>query len=239
MDISQLQVQEARRQMHFQRIWLLAYVALFSALLAFFIIMISMVELEGVTEKRAHQQLTQQLYVDVRTAARKAGLTWLKIENDFPKGVRVYPDPDHFSIPLFAQDQAQISLRYRGYVRAMGQLLRDLGLADFRQRYGHFNQQIEARGYQVHLTVRVEGHAAATDASDPKLRQRQVELSVFRAYNIMHLLQQDSLLPDAFWGIAGYGPWHPLFEDPKDPRNHRVEVFLQPQMMLGAGHGKG
>jgi chemotaxis protein MotB len=220
-------------QVRFQRIWLMAYVALFSSLLAFFVVLISMVQLEGVVEKRAHQQLTQQLYMDIKTHIRQAGIDWLAVENAFPKGVRLYPKPVLFrDVPLFVTGRATITPRAQPYLRAVGQILRQMGLGAFEQRYAHYIQQIESRGYQVRLTLRVEGHTDATPLAPGAPFPDNTTLSVFRAYAVMRVLKQVSLLPDQFWGIAGYGHWQPLYPDPKDPRNRRVELYIQPQMLM-------
>lgn len=230
MDFTHFQKREAHRQMRFQRIWLLTYVALFSALLAFFIIMITMVQLEGIPEKRAHQILTQQLYVDLRTEAHRRGLIWLNIENNFPKGVRIYLNPAYFAVPLFSDGAEEVAPRYRAYIRAIGRLLRELNQASFQQRYAYLIQQMASRGYQVRLTLRIEGHTAAPKKDEGVVGRQLVEQSVFRAYHVMQLMRQVSRLPDAYWGVAGYGPWHPLFQMAADPRNHRIELFVQPEM---------
>ena len=222
-------------QVRFQRIWQLAYVALFSSLLAFFVVLISLVELEGVVEKRAHQQLVQQLYMDLKTLIRQEGIDWLAVENAFPKGVRLYPRPELFSeSPLFRPARAVLNPRARPYVEAVGRLLRQMELEQFQQRYAHYIQQIESRGYQVRLTLRVEGHTDATPLAPTAPYPDNTTLSVFRAYAVMRVLKKTSLLPDEFWGIAGYGAWQPLYPDLKDPCNRRVELYIQPQMIMEA-----
>ncbi|HIC99759.1 MAG TPA: cell envelope biogenesis protein OmpA [Piscirickettsiaceae bacterium] len=237
MDPQTAQQTSEQTQVRFQRIWLMAYVALFSSLLAFFIVLITQVPLEGIVEKRAHQQLTQQLYQDVKNMTQQMGLSdWLAVENVFPKGVRVYPRAALFSRQsLFAPARAQLNPRFRPYVDSIGRMLRRLELAQFQQRYAPFIQPIEARGYRVLLTLRVEGHTDANPLHPNAPFKDNVTLSVFRAYTIMRLLKQASLLPDAFWGIAGYGAMHPLFPDPTDPRNRRVELLIQPQMTILEG----
>ncbi len=227
--------QRALAQIRFQRIWQLAYVALFSSLLAFFVVLISMVQLEGVVEKRAHQQMTQQLYLDIQSIIRQAGIDWLAVENAFPKGVRLYPEPALFrDSPFFKPARAVLTPRAQPYVEAVGRLLRQLGLEQFQQRYAHYIQQIESRGYQVRLTLRVEGHTDASPLAPGAPYPDNTTLSVFRAYAVMRVLKKTSLLPDEFWGIAGYGAWQPLYPDPKDPRNRRVELYIQPQMLMEA-----
>lgn len=234
-EVSQIHRQRALAQVRFQRIWLMAYVALFSSLLAFFVVLISMVQLEGVVEKRAHQQMVQQLYGDIKTLIRQEGIDWLVVENAFPKGVRLYPDPALFSrTPLFAPARATLMPRARPYVQAVGRLLRQMELDQFQRRYAHYIQQIESRGYQVRLTLRVEGHTDAAPLEPGAPYPDNTTLSVFRAWAVMKALKQASLLPDEFWGIAGYGAWQPLYPDPFDPRNRRVELYIQPQMLMEA-----
>ncbi len=219
------------RAARFQRIWMMTYVALFSALLAFFVVLITQVQLEGIAVKRAHQQLTQQLYLDVKDALRRQGMDWVRVENDFPKGVRLYPAPALFAdAPLFAPGSDRINPRFEPYLTAMGRLLRALDLARFQQRYGLLVQQIESRGFRLRLTLRVEGHTDSRPLPADAPFTDAMTLSLYRADRVRQALQRASLLADEYWAIAGYGALHPLFADPADARNERVELYLQPDM---------
>jgi len=223
-----------------QRIWLITFVSLFLALLAFFIVLISQVVLEGVPEKRAYQLVLQDMTRAVRRYADDQGLTWLHVENAFPKGVRLYPDSELVRTHMvFYPAQARLNPRFDPYLREIGRFLRTLDIPDFDRRQAHLLQPIHARGRHVRLVVRVEGHTDAAPLAPNARYPDNVTLSVFRAFSVMQRLQKLTDIPDAYWAIAGYGPWHPLFPDPMDPRNRRIEIYLQPQLLEKGGERRG
>lgn len=219
----------------FQRIWMTTFVSLFLALLAFFIVVITRVVLEDMPERRAYQLVLQDLTAIISQYAQRNGMVWLKVENAFPKGVRLYPDSTLVrTYMLFYPGQARINPVFDTYFREMGRLLDALDVPHFDQRHQHLLQPLHRKGLHVRLVLRIEGHTDATPMGADAPFPDNVTLSVFRAYAVMVRLKDLTTIPDDFWAIAGYGPWHPLFKNPGDPRNRRIEVYLQPQLIKKA-----
>lgn len=225
--------------LRFQRVWLLTFVSLFLALLAFFIVLISQVTLEGVPEKRAYQLVLRDLTRAVQHYAKQEGMDWLKVENAFPKGVRLYPDPALFAHEtLFYPARARLNPRFDPYLRAIARFLQTLNVPDFDRAHPAILAPLHRKGRHVRLMLRLEGHTDAAPPAPNAPYPDNVTLSVFRAHAVMTRLQQLTHIPREHWAIAGYGPWHPLFADPMDPRNRRVELYLQPQLIT-EGDGGG
>lgn len=215
-----------------QRIWLMTFVSLFMALLAFFIVLINQVVLEEVPEKRVYQLVLHDMTQAVRRYAERQGLSWLHVENAFPKGVRLYPDSTLVRTHMiFYPARAQIAPRFDSYLREIARFLRTLDIPAFDRKQAMLLRSIHAKGRHVRLVVRVEGHTDAAPLTPNAPYPDNVTLSVFRAFTVMQRLQHLTDIPKDYWAIAGYGPWHPLFPDPMDPRNRRIEIYLQLQLL--------
>lgn len=234
--------QETRKgpNLLFQRVWLLTFVSLFLALLAFFIVLITQVTLEGVPEKRAYQLVLQDLTRAVQRYAAEEGLDWLRVENAFPKGVRLYPDPGLFAEqPLFYPARAKLNPRFDPYLRAIARFLEVVNVTDFDRAHPAILAPLHRKDLHVRLTLRLEGHTDAAAPADNAPYPDNITLSVFRAHAVMKRLQALTSIPAVHWAIAGYGARHPMFPDPMDPRNRRVEIYLQPQLITPAEAPRG
>ncbi len=219
------------QQIKATRIWLLTYIALFTSLLAFFILIITLVELESSTPKRNYQKLVNQLYQETVYQSQQQGLSWLAVENTLSKGVRLTLNPE--TIPnqsLFTSARAQLNPRYLPYIRGLSELLQNLSLESFIQRNQKLVKGIEIAGFEVQLVIRIEGHTDSRPLAQTALFESNVELSTFRAYAMMKLLRLYTGLPDSQFAMAGYGSFHNLLEDTAADENRRVEIYLLPQL---------
>ncbi|MGM0541177.1 MAG: OmpA/MotB family protein [Pseudomonadota bacterium] len=219
------------QQIKASRIWLLTYIGLFTSLLAFFILIITLVELESSTPKRNYQKLVNQLYQETLYQTEQQGLSWLAVENTLSKGVRLTLDPQTIpSHSLFTSARAQLNPRYLGYIRSLSELLQSLSLETFTQRHQKLVRGIEAAGFNVALIIRVEGHTDSRPLAQTALFDNNVELSTFRAYAMMKLLRLYTGLPESQFAMAGYGSFHTLTADGTADENRRVEIYLLPQI---------
>ncbi len=219
------------RHIKASRIWLLTYIGLFTSLLAFFILIITQVELESSTPKRNYQKLVSQLYQETVYQAQQQGLGWLTVENTLSKGVRLTINPQ--TIPnqsLFTSAQAQLNPRYLPYIRNLSELLQSLSLETFIQRHQTLVKGIEGAGLDVTLVIRIEGHTDSRPLAQTALFENNVELSTFRAYAMMKLLRMYTGLPESQFAMSGYGSFHNLSEDTTADENRRVEIYLLPQI---------
>jgi len=69
--------------------------------------------------------------------------------------------------------------------------------------------------------VSIEGHTDSTGSS-----QQNLELSQKRAENILRYLVDKQGVPENRLVRVGYGDKKPIFPDPKDPKNRRIDVVI-------------
>lgn len=213
------------------RAWLVTYIALVTSLLAFFILIITLIELEGSTLKRNYQKLVSKLYTEVSYVAKKQGVDWLQMENTLTKGVRLTIPPGLVkNQTLFASARAKINPRYLPYLQSIADILQIFDIENFPERHKKLIQEIESAGYKVQFMVRIEGHTDSQPLAATARFADNVELSTFRAYAMMEWLRIHLGLPRSGFAISGYGSFHPLTENPVEAKNRRIEIYLIPQI---------
>ncbi len=211
--------------------WLFIYISLFLAILALFILITSLIQIEGAPTKREFEKLSNELYQQVLKEKKKQGLDWLLVENTLAKGVRLTLDKAKMpATPLFPPARATLNPRYLPYLKAFSSLLRGLSLEEFKRRYRKSVNILDSLGYQVLFTIRVEGHTDSIPLAKTAFYRNNMELSAFRAYQVMKQLQKNTKLPPEMFAMAGYGSFHPITKDPADPRNRRVEIYILPSL---------
>jgi chemotaxis protein MotB len=216
------------------RVWMLTFVSLFTSLLAFFILIITITELEGVSAKRSYQKIMNQLYSQALQVQQKQGWQWMQIDNTLSKGVRVVLDPALFATtPLFAPARADINPRYYPYLHEVSQFLAALKLDQLEAGYQRWLSNIERAGFAVDVTITVEGHTDSIPLTAGARFRNNIELSTYRAYEVMQFLQADLNWSPRLFSIAGYGSFRPIVEEGDDPINRRIEIYIAPQMHAG------
>lgn len=212
--------------------WLLVYSALFTSLLAFFILIIGMIELESSTPERNYQKLVHQLHMQVLSEKEQQGLDWLEVENTLSKGVRLTISEDVFrQVSLFQSASDQVNALHVPYLIKISELIKAIRVDEFTERNQRLVQQIEAHGFELFMTIRVEGHTDSLRLARGARFVNNVELSTFRAYAVKDLIQSHTKLPSYFFSISGYGSFRPLMLDSTSAKNRRVEIYLQPQVI--------
>ncbi|BBN58794.1 OmpA/MotB family protein [Hydrogenovibrio marinus] len=209
------------------------FIALFTSLLALFVIIIAIVGIETSQEKRSYQKVINALYRDVKTQAQKDGMSWLEVDNTVAKGVKLTFKPELFEKnQLFAAARAKINPLYLPYLNQLIQLLKQVGFENYAQTHKSLVKAIQIEnGDELIMTLRVEGHTDAGTLAKTALYQSNIELSGFRAYAIMNYIQLYSQIPGDRFGIAGYGSLRPISSNSMDPINRRVEIYLLPQII--------
>lgn len=215
------------------RVWLLTFVSLFTSLLAFFVLIITLTEVEGVAPKRSYQKVLGGLYGNLATIHQQKGMDWLRIENTFAKGVRISFDPELFAqAPLFQSARPDIQPRYYPYLNEIIEALNEADLVNFEQQYARLLANLRANSLDVKLMIRIEGHTDASPLAPTARFRDNVQLSTFRAYEVMHYIQQALEWPESMFSIAGYGSFHPVTDNPNDPENRRIEIYVMPVLEL-------
>ncbi|CAN8139652.1 Chemotaxis protein MotB [uncultured Thiomicrorhabdus sp.] len=213
--------------------WLLVYIGLFTSLLAIFLFILTMIELETVPPKRAYQNMVVELYQRAENIKQQRGLDWLQVENTLNKGVRLTLNPDVLAAHnLFESAQATINPELTPYLLQMAKLIESLNLPQAPEYYQRWIRHLQAVDIDAQFFVRIEGHTDAHPMLPNARFKDNVELSSYRAYAVMEFLRLYSLLPREYFTIAGYGSFHPLVEDKFSPENRRVEVYLLPKLIM-------
>ncbi|MDX1352787.1 MAG: OmpA family protein [Thiomicrorhabdus sp.] len=225
VDLNDVETQQIKRN----RLWLLTYISLFTSLLAFFILIISLVEIEGSTSKRSYQKLMKKLDQEVVYQLDRQGVTWLNVERSITKGVRLsLPYDLVLNDTLFESARAKINPNYLSYLQSIADLILALDLEHFKERHAKLIRGIESTGDKVQLLIRVEGHTDSLPLAPTARFANNVELSTFRAYAMMEWLRIHTGLPKSMFAISGYGSFHPLTSDASQPQNRRIEIYLLP-----------
>lgn len=224
----QLQISAFKRN----RIWMMTFADVFTALLTFFVLIMTVSEMETVPPKRAYQKVMTGLYNEVREIKHRDSLAWMEVENTYSKGIRITIDPELFaSAPLFEPARADINPRYFPYLNELSRVLDELELNQINQRYESWVKMIEQAGFKVSFTMSIEGHTDAIPLSPGARYRDNIELSTHRAYELMQYLQARVDLEPSVYSMAGYGSFHPITNNPNDAENRRIELYLVPQMI--------
>ncbi len=210
----------------------IVFIALFTSILAMFMMLISVIDIEGHPEVRNYQKLVKTLYTEVSLYKKKEGLDWLQVENTVAKGVRLTFSPKLFQkTDLFRPGRAKLNPYFLPYINRIISLIVSLDLANYAKKHSHLVTKILKPGETLLVTIRVEGHSDSLALAKTALYQSNEELSTFRAYSLMRLIQLYSKLPAENFSIAGYGSFKPLVADTTQAINRRVEIYLVPQIV--------
>ncbi|BBP44983.1 chemotaxis protein MotB [Thiosulfatimonas sediminis] len=213
--------------------WLLVYIGLFTSLLAIFLFILSVIELESVPPKRAYQNVVNDLYQRAENYKQERGMVWLQVENTLNKGVRLSLDPNILGAQnLFESAQVAINPELTPYLLQMAKLIESLNLPQAPEYYQRWLRHLQAVDIEAQFFVRVEGHTDAYPMLPNARFKDNVELSSYRAYAVMSFLQLYSGLAPEYFMIAGYGSFHPLRQYLFAAHNRRVEVYLLPKLSL-------
>lgn len=213
------------------------FIALFTSLLALFVIVIAITGIETNQVKRSYQKVTNSMYQDIKREVAKEGMDWLVVDNTVAKGVKLTIKPSILqSNRLFAPARARINPLYLPYLNQFIELLKTVHFEDYIKRHEGLVRAIPVGSNQeLVMTIRVEGHTDASPLAKTALYQSNIELSGFRAYAIMNYILLYSQFPGDRFGIAGYGSLRPISKNPMDPINRRVEIYLLPQIITRPG----
>ncbi|WP_019895469.1 OmpA/MotB family protein [Hydrogenovibrio halophilus] len=210
--------------------WQLVFVGLFTSLLAFFVLLISLVEIEGVRPERDYQRLIHTLTEEVLHSKESLGLSWLHVENTFSKGIKLTMSPSLFeNKSLFEPARGKINPRFLPYLNRISDLLVELDLPGVPDRYRKWVSSQHRSDERFQISVRVEGHTDAHPLAPTAMYRDNIALSSVRAWAIMNYVRIRSRLPESQFVIAGYGAQEPVVNDPYSPVNRRVEIYLQPE----------
>ncbi len=210
----------------------IVFIALFTSVLALFVMVIVLIEIEDNPRDRNYQKLVKVIYDDVLAYKKAEGLDWLLVENTVSKGVKITFDASLFTEQsLFTSARAKLNPFFLPYINRLTSLIAHLDLANISEKHSSMVTKILQPNEQLLMTVRIEGHSDSTPLAATALYQNNIELSSFRAYSIMRMIMLYSKVPAENLSISGYGCFKPLVADTENPINRRVEIYIVPQIM--------
>ncbi|AHF02208.1 hypothetical protein THIAE_02950 [Thiomicrospira aerophila AL3] len=211
--------------------WLFTFVGLFTVLLAFFVLIIALLEFEGISEQRAFQKINHNIFLRLEHARVEQGWEHIEIENTLAMGVRIRFLSDVFEqTPLFLSARAEFQQEHIATMNQLVYLVNSLDLTNARNRYASWVVAIERAGFSFNMQVRVEGHTDAVPLVPGFLYRNNLELSTDRAFQVKDYIRRGTGLPPELFAIAGYGDFRPDTANPFDSENRRIEVYITPIM---------
>ena len=91
--------------------------------------------------------------------------------------------------------------------------------------------KLEATGKAVRINVRIEGHSDAVPLGRSSRFRDNWDLSTARAHQVAQYLLKETTIPESYFSISGYGPFHPLVDESNYDENRRVEIYLDIQLI--------
>ena len=211
--------------------WKITYSDLLTGLLAFFLLLIIKAEKEASTTFKFADQMKDVIYAKVMQAKTHQKLDWLYVENAGPKGIKLLIPSEIGDQTFFQSGDDQIVVNFIFYLRTVARIINGLKLEDIPVKYAHVYKKLEQAGKTIKINVRVEGHSDAIPLGRSARFRDNWDLSTARAHQVMKFLMSETNIPEAFFSISGYGPFHPLVDINRYDENRRVEIYLDIQMI--------
>jgi chemotaxis protein MotB len=229
--------------------WLITYSDLITLLLTFFVLLMSMADLDPVRFTEASNSLKGAF--GIRQQPPGADVI-----------IPVFPAPssdtDPYRSSLINNLEHSLKLKFETLdgegsgidafapdsdtllVRIHESLLFSPGSAQLRTSSHPFLETIAESIRHHPIDVRIEGHADTT-AVESGQYENSWELSTARAVSVLRYLVQQKLLSTERLSAVGYGAEHPLIEDPDESKSHlnrRVDIILQANFASGTTPAK-
>ena len=220
--------------------WKVTYSDLLTGLLAFFLLLIIKAEQESNTTFKFADQLKDNIHKQVITEKRGRNLEWLYVEHAGPKGIKLVIPSEIGNQTFFQSGDDQIVSDFIFYLTTVADIIEGLELEKIPDRYAVIFDRLETAGKSIKINVRIEGHSDAVPLGRSSRFRDNWDLSTARAHQVMQFFIGETPIPEAFFSMSGYGPFHPLVDINRYDENRRVEIYLDIQMIdLENGNGVG
>lgn len=217
--------------------WQLTYSSLLTAVLAFFILLISQAESEVASTYKFADQLKSRIYAEIMQQKIKHNLDWLYVENTGTKGIKLLIPTQVHNEVLFRSGDAAIDPAFIPYLQQISDMINALKLESLFTLYAANMRMLKSLGKQIVIQVRVEGHSDKVPIHTARFVDNW-ELSTARAYTVMEYLENTTQLSPDIFTLAGYGAFHPFRNIDNLSENRRVEIYIDIQMIESNGNIK-
>lgn len=211
--------------------WMVTYGDLLTGLLAFFILLIVKTEQEAETTFKFADRMKEMIYAQCVAAKEQNRLEWLHVEHTGTKGVKLLIPSEIGTQPFFESGEDRIVINFYFYLQAIANIINSLELEQIPTRYAAIIERLEEAGKQVEINVRVEGHSDIVPLGRSSRFRDNWDLSTARAHAVMDFFMRSTNLPDDYFAISGYGPFHPINDVNNYSENRRVEIYIDIQLV--------
>ncbi|NQT63627.1 MAG: OmpA family protein [Candidatus Marinimicrobia bacterium] len=211
--------------------WKVTYSDLLTGLLAFFLLLIIKAEQDANTTFKFADQMKDVIYAKVVHEKQVRQLDWLYVEHAGPKGIKLLIPSEIGEQTFFQSGEDRIVINFIFYLRTVAQIIGGLELEKIPLRNKDIFAKLEASGKTVRINVRIEGHSDAVPLGRSSRFRDNWDLSTARAHAVAQYLIKETTIPESYFSISGYGPFHPLVDERNYDENRRVEIYLDIQLI--------
>ena len=211
--------------------WKVTYSDLLTGLLAFFLLLIIKAEQDANTTFKFADQMKDVIYAKVMNEKQVRQLDWLYVEHAGPKGIKLLIPSEIGDQTFFQSGEDQIVINFIFYLRTVAQIIGGLELEKIPIRNKDIFAKLEATGKTIIINVRIEGHSDAVPLGRSSRFRDNWDLSTARAHQVAQYLINETTIPESFFSISGYGPFHPLVDERNYDENRRLEIYLDIQLI--------
>jgi len=211
--------------------WKVTYSDLLTGLLAFFLLLIIKAEQDVNTTFKFADQMKDVIYAKVLNEKQVRNLEWLYVEHAGPKGIKLLIPSEIGDQTFFQSGEDQIVINFIFYLRTVAQIIGGLELEKIPIRNKDIFAKLEATGKAVKINVRIEGHSDAVPLGRSSRFRDNWDLSTARAHQVAQFIIRETSIPESYFSISGYGPFHPLVDERNYDENRRVEIYLDIQLI--------
>ncbi|RMF09401.1 MAG: hypothetical protein D6762_03780 [Candidatus Neomarinimicrobiota bacterium] len=209
--------------------WMVTYASLLTAVLAFFLLFINRAENEAAATFKFPERLKNRLYAQIMQAKTDRQLDWLYVENTGTKGIKLLIPSKIGATPMFRSESDQLEAPFQPYLEQVVEIVNGLGLESVQEQYATILDRLRHAGKEITIDVTIEGHTDRLPLRSTRFASNW-ELSLARSYQVLQYFQQHTRLPQEYYSLAGYGPFHPLRDIRNLDENRRVEIYINIQM---------
>ncbi|MBT3230048.1 MAG: OmpA family protein [Candidatus Marinimicrobia bacterium] len=211
--------------------WKVTYSDLLTGLLAFFLLLIIKAEQDANTTFKFADQMKDVIYAKVMKEKQVLRLDWLYVEHAGPKGIKLLIPSEIDDQTFFQSGEDQIVINFIFYLRTVAQVIGGLELEKIPIRNKDIFAKLEASGKTVKINVRIEGHSDSMPLGRSSRFRDNWDLSTARAHQVAQYLIRETTIPESYFSISGYGPFHPMVDERNYDENRRVEIYLDIQLI--------
>ena len=211
--------------------WKVTYSDLLTGLLAFFLLLIIKAEQESNTTFKFADQLKETIYKQVVSEKNGRSLDWLYVENAGPKGIKLVIPSEIGNQTFFQSGDDRIVSDFIFYLRTVADIVEQIEMEKIPERYAVIIERLRTAGKSIKINVRIEGHSDAVPLGRNSRFRDNWDLSTARAHQVMQFFIEETPIPESYFSMSGYGPFHPLVDVSRYDENRRVEIYLDIQMI--------